>query len=66
MVTDIVMSFNRHQIAYSLQIPEADDNIPYNLAEAFAEIIKQTEANPDIVIEQLISEFGYKENKNND
>lgn len=67
MITDIVISFNKDQLAYSIQIPEADDNIPYNLADVFAELIRQTNANEEIVIEQLINEFGYnKEGKDND
>lgn len=59
MITDITITFNNHSIIYSMQIPEADDNIPYNLADVFAELIRQTNANEEIVIEQLISEFDY-------
>lgn len=60
MITDITVTFKKNEINYSMQIPEADDNIPYNLAEVFADLIKQTGANSDMVIEQLIDEFGYK------
>ena len=59
MITNITISFNKQDVIYSMQIPEADDNIPYNLADVFAELIRQTNANEEIVIEQLISEFGY-------
>lgn len=34
-----------------------DDNLPYNLAEAFTRVIKDSSANPEIIIEQLQDEF---------
>ena len=34
-----------------------DDNLPYNLAEAFARVIKDSYANPEIIVEQLQNEF---------
>nr|DAM84412.1 MAG TPA: hypothetical protein [Caudoviricetes sp.] len=40
-------------------MPSDDNNLPYNLAEAFREVIEKSNANPDIVIEQLIQNFGY-------
>lgn len=64
MITDLTITYNHHDVVYSMQIPEADDNIPYNLAEVFAELIRQTNANEEIVIEQLINEFGYKQEGN--
>lgn len=63
MITNITITFNNEDIIYSMQIPEVDNNIPYNLAEVFSELIKQTGANSNIVIEQLIYEFNYKEEK---
>ena len=36
------------------------ENIPYSLAEVFIRIIEDSDANPDIVIEELIENFGYK------
>lgn len=61
MIDNITITYNNHDVIYSMQIPEADDNIPYNLAEVFTELIKQTCANEEIVIEQLINEFGHKQ-----
>lgn len=34
-----------------------DDSLPYNLAEAFTRVIKDSSVNPEIIIEQLQNEF---------
>ncbi len=60
MITYLTITFEKNGINHSIQIPRVDDSIPYNLAEVFDELIKQTNANEEIVIEQLINEFGYK------
>ncbi len=60
MIDNITIAYNHYDVVYSMQIPKAGSNISYNLAEVFAELIKQTNANEEIVIEQLIDEFGYK------
>ena len=36
---------------------KTDDNLPYNLAEAFTQVIKDSSANPEIIIKQLQNEF---------
>lgn len=38
-------------------------NLPYSIADLVTELIKHTDINSDIVIEQLIDEFGYKDPK---
>lgn len=40
---------------------DIDGNLPYDLAEAFIEVIRMTNANPDMVVEQLINEYGLPE-----
>ena len=44
-----------------LSTPTDDENTPYNLAEVFAKIMKDSDANTDMVISELIEEFGYNE-----
>lgn len=59
MITEpIVINFSYGSIDYTISIP-ADDNIPYNLAEAFEEVIRKSSANPEIVINELIDSFKY-------
>ena len=61
MIHDFNIYYRKDNIQFHLNTPTDDDNIPYNLAEVFAKIIEDSDANPDIVIEELIENFGYKE-----
>ena len=38
---------------------ECYDNMPYNLADIFAKVIRESDANPQIAIENLKSAFKY-------
>lgn len=60
MIQDFNIYYRKGNIQFHLNIPTDDDNIPYNLAEVFVKIIEDSNANPDIVIEELIENFGYK------
>ena len=60
MIHDFNIYYRKGNIQFHLNIPTDDDNIPYNLAEVFAKIIEDSNANPDVVIEELINNFGYK------
>ena len=42
---------------------DAESNFPYDLAEMFARVIKDSNSNSDITISQLIEEFDYQDNK---
>lgn len=59
MIRDITLAFREGNINYSMQLPELSDNIPYDLADMFAELIRKTHANENMVIENLMDEFGY-------
>lgn len=59
MITDLSINYEYGGLQYFIKVPSDDNNLPYNLAEAFREIIEKSNANPDIVIEQLIQNFGY-------
>lgn len=68
MIDHLNISYNRNGLSFIISVDDTrSENLPYNLAETFAELIRQSGANEDIVIEQLISEFGYKkEGEDND
>lgn len=57
MIDNLAISFERDGITHTLNVPTRDENLPYNLATAFAEIIKQSDANADIVINDLKDTF---------
>ena len=59
MITDLSINYECGGLQYFIKVPSEDNNLPYNLAEAFEEVIKKSNANADMVIEQLIQNFGY-------
>lgn len=59
MIDNLTISFEREDIVHTLSVPTRDENLPYNLATAFAEIIKQSDANDEMVIDNLGEEFSY-------
>lgn len=61
MIDNLTISFERNGITHTLNVPTRDENLPYNLTTAFAEIIKQSDANDEMVLDNLGEEFSYKE-----
>lgn len=59
MITDLSINFECEGLQYFIKVPSEDYNLSYNLAEAFEEVIKKSNANADIVLKQLIESFGY-------
>lgn len=59
MITDLSINYECAGLQYFIKVPSEDCNLSYNLAEAFEEVIKKSNANADIVIEQLIQNFNY-------
>lgn len=59
MITDLLINYECGGLQYFIKVPSDDNNLPYNLAEAFREVIEKSNANADMVIEQLIENFGY-------
>ena len=59
MITDLSINYEYAGLQYFIKVPSEDCNLSYNLAEAFEEVIKKSNANADIVIKQLVESFGY-------
>lgn len=59
MINNLSINYECEGLQYFIKVPSEDENLPYNLAEAFEEVIKKSNANADMVIEQLIDSFGY-------
>ena len=57
MIDNLTITFESNGIAHTLNVPTMDDNLPDNLATAFIEVINQSEANANIVINDLKDEF---------
>ena len=61
MVQELKISYVCNGIETALTInDDYSDNIPYNLAYMFEKVIRESNANPQIVIENLKSAFEYE------
>lgn len=60
MIHDFNIYYRKGNTQFHLNTPTDDDNIPYNLAEVFTKIIEDSDANPDIVIDELIEFLNIK------
>lgn len=61
MINNLSIAYTYEGIDYTLSV-KSDENLPFSLASAFSEVIRKSDANEEIVIEELINEFGYKQN----
>ena len=61
MIQDLKISYAINGIETTLTIKDNyADNIPYNLADMFEKVIRESDANPQTVIENLKSAFEYE------
>ncbi len=59
MIENIKISYTKNDVSVTLSIDADDDNLPYNLAELFSRVIRDTDANEKTVLEQINEEFLY-------
>ena len=61
MIQDLTISYVCNGIKTTLTVEDDHyDNIPYNLADIFEKVIRESDANPQMVIENLKSAFEYE------
>ena len=61
MFSDLIISYISNGIETTLTIKDDHyDNLPYKLADMFAKVIRESDANPQIVIENLKNAFEYE------
>ena len=59
MIQDLTISYVCNGIGTTLTIKDEHyDNMPYNLADMFAKVIRESDANAQIIIESLKNTFG--------
>lgn len=60
MIQDLTISYVCNGIETTLTIKDDHyDNMPYNLADMFEKVIRESDANAQVVIENLKSAFEY-------
>lgn len=61
MFSDLTISYACNGIETTLTIKDdCYDNMPYNLADMFEKVIRESDANPKIIIENLKNSFEYE------
>lgn len=61
MIQDLTISYVNNGIETTLTIKDdCYGNMPYNLADMFEKVIRESDANPQIVIEDLKAAFEYE------
>ena len=53
MIRNLTISYYVDNVNVKLYTETDDDNTPYNLADIFARVIKDSNANEEILLEQL-------------
>lgn len=60
MFKDLTISYTLNGVEVTLTInDDCDNNLPYNLADMLEMVIRASNANPQIVIDNLKSSFEY-------
>ena len=63
-IENLKVSYKTDGINVELSVDiDMDSNLPYDLASLFAKIMNDSHVNTDMVIENLINEFGYQEKR---
>ena len=57
MIDDIKISYSLNGINVTLSLQDTD-NLPYDLAEMFIKLIDDSDANAQIIIDELVSNYG--------
>lgn len=67
MLNNLNISFEYNDLKYSMSQTDAfnQENIVYDIAEMTKQLIHFSDANPNIIIKELIEEFGYDDKKDN-
>lgn len=58
MIRNLTISYYVDNVNVKLYTETDDDNVPYNLADIFARVVKDSSANEEILIEQLKDNLG--------
>lgn len=53
MIRNLTISYYVDNVNVKLYTETDDDNLPYNLADIFARVVKDSNANEEILLEQL-------------
>ena len=58
MIRNLTISYYVDNVTVKLYTETDDDNVPYNIADIFARVVKDSNANEEILLEQLKDNLG--------
>ena len=64
MIDNLKVSYTENGLFYTVST-ETNDNLPYNIADLFEDILIHSAANDNIVIGELINRFNYRKWEDN-
>lgn len=65
MIDNLKVSYTENGLSYTVSTETNDDNLPYNIADLFEDILIHSAANDNIVIGELINRFNYRKWEDN-
>ena len=65
MIDNLKVSYTENGLFYTVSTETNDDNLPYNIADLFEDILIYSAASDNIVIGELINRFNYRKWEDN-
>ena len=65
MIDNLKVSYTEKGLSYTVSTETNYDNLPYNIADLFEDILIHSAANDNIVIGELINRFNYRKWEDN-
>lgn len=60
MISDLKISYRQNGVITTMELIDTiEGNLPYNLANMFEKVIRESDANPQMVLDDLKNAFEY-------
>lgn len=60
MISDLKISYRQDGVITTMELDDTiEGNLPYNLANMFEKVIRESDANPQMVLDDLKNAFEY-------
>ncbi|MGN0929221.1 MAG: hypothetical protein ACI4N3_01120 [Alphaproteobacteria bacterium] len=60
MISDLKIKFRQNGIITTLELDDTiEGNLPYNLADMFEKVIRESDVNPQMILDDLKNAFEY-------
>lgn len=59
MFSDLKIQFRQNGVITTMEMDSIEGNLPYNLSNMFEKVIRESDANPQMVLDDLKNAFEY-------